>query len=126
MGGHHLAYISLEKQSEVSGSLILSLLDQLFHNIYIPRGQRRFFRDFLLPRQPTSSTFISKEYFFDDSGTQLPPISGELHQVMRVRVRENHLGVKVLFIVVLLTATRTGCHSNPTATPIAVACRISR
>ncbi|KAF8136324.1 hypothetical protein EV363DRAFT_1395442 [Boletus edulis] len=49
------------------------------------RCQRRFFRDFLLPRQPTSSTFISKEYFFDDSVTQLPPISSELHQVMHAR-----------------------------------------
>ncbi|KAG9318449.1 hypothetical protein JVU11DRAFT_540 [Chiua virens] len=51
------------------------------------RSQRRFFRDFLLPRQPTSSTFVSKEYFFDDSIAQLLPISGELHQVMHARRR---------------------------------------
>ncbi|KAF8559544.1 hypothetical protein OG21DRAFT_1402070 [Imleria badia] len=51
------------------------------------RSQRRFFRDFLLPRQPTSSTFVSKEYFFDDSVAQLPPISSELHQVMHARRR---------------------------------------
>ncbi|KIJ69430.1 hypothetical protein HYDPIDRAFT_185206 [Hydnomerulius pinastri MD-312] len=51
------------------------------------RGQQRFFRDFLLPRQPSSSTFVSKEYFFDDNVAQLPPISGELHQVMRARRR---------------------------------------
>ncbi|KAI9566459.1 hypothetical protein HD554DRAFT_2115980 [Boletus coccyginus] len=51
------------------------------------KSQRRFFRDFLLPRQPTSSTFVSKEYFFDDSVAQLPPISSELHQVMHARRR---------------------------------------
>ncbi|KAI6040167.1 hypothetical protein EDC04DRAFT_2867755 [Pisolithus marmoratus] len=49
------------------------------------RGQRRLFYDFLLPRQPSSSTFISKEYFFDDSTTPLPPMSDELHQVMSAR-----------------------------------------
>jgi len=51
------------------------------------RSQRRFFRDFLLPRQPTSSTFVSKEYFFDDTVAQLAPICSELHQVMHARRR---------------------------------------
>lgn len=86
------------------------------------RNQRRFFRDFLLPRQPTSSTFVSKEYFFDDSVAPLPPISSELHEVMHARVRKNLRGVEVLLIFILLTATGTSCHSDPTAAPIAVAC----
>lgn len=62
------------------------------------RNQRRFFRDFLLPRQPTSSTFISKEYFFDDSVAPLPPIRSELHQVMHARVRE-HLGPWIVLFI---------------------------
>ncbi|KAH7889726.1 hypothetical protein F5I97DRAFT_1924243 [Phlebopus sp. FC_14] len=51
------------------------------------RGQKRFFYDFLLPRQPTSATYVAKEYFFDGGRdrAQLPPISGELHQVMSAR-----------------------------------------
>ncbi|KIK95893.1 hypothetical protein PAXRUDRAFT_826555 [Paxillus rubicundulus Ve08.2h10] len=51
------------------------------------RGQQKFLRDYLLPRQPSSSTFVSKEYFFDDGVAQLPPISSELHQVMSARRR---------------------------------------
>ncbi|KAI6127304.1 hypothetical protein F5141DRAFT_1086965 [Pisolithus sp. B1] len=51
------------------------------------RGQRRLFHDFLLPRQPSSSTFASKEYFFDDCTSSLPPMSDELHQVMSARRR---------------------------------------
>ncbi|KAI6127633.1 hypothetical protein EDD16DRAFT_1552061 [Pisolithus croceorrhizus] len=51
------------------------------------RGQRRLFHDFLLPRQPSSSTFVSKEYFFDDCTSSLPPMSDELHQVMSARRR---------------------------------------
>ena len=92
MGDHDLAYIGFEEQSEVSGSLILNMHRQRISYNTIHRCQARFFRDFLLPRQPTSSTFVSKEYFFDDSVTQLPPISSELHQVIHARVRENHVG----------------------------------
>lgn len=51
------------------------------------RGERRLFHDFLLPRQPSSSTFVSKEYFFDDCTTPLPPMGDELHQVMSARRR---------------------------------------
>lgn len=86
VGDHDLAHIGFEEQSEVSGSLISNLT---YFIICMHRNQRRFFRDFLLPRQPTSSTFISKEYFFDDSVAPLPPISSELHQVMHARVSEN-------------------------------------
>lgn len=49
-------------------------------------GQRRFFDDFLLPRRPSSSTFVSKEYFFDESSTSLPALNMELHEVMNARV----------------------------------------
>jgi len=51
------------------------------------RGQRRFFDDFLLPRRPSSSTFVSKEYFFDESSTSLPALNMELHEVMNARRR---------------------------------------
>lgn len=94
--------------------------------VFTCRGQRKFFRDFLLPRQPTSSTFVVKEYFFDDGVTQLPFISGELHQVMHARVRENSWGVNWLFIFILLTAAGTSCHGDPTVTSVIVAFRISR
>lgn len=90
MGDHDLAHIGSEEQSEVSGSDFESRNIATFtHFMYTRRGQRKFFRDFLLPHQPTSSTFVLKEYFFDDSVAQLPFISSELHQVMHARVREN-------------------------------------
>lgn len=49
-------------------------------------GQRRFFHDFLLRRRLSSSTFVPKEYFFDESSTPLPAISMDLHEMMNARV----------------------------------------
>lgn len=82
MGKHDMAHISLDDQPKVRVKLHLSSLSELQYE----RGQHRLFRDFLLPRQPSASTFVSKEYFFDESTIQLPPIREELHRVMSARV----------------------------------------
>lgn len=82
MGKHDMAHISLDGQPKVGVKLSPPSLSEL----QSARGQHRLFRDFLLPRQPSASTFVSKEYFFDESTTQLPPIREELHRVMSARV----------------------------------------
>lgn len=82
--------------------------------MFIRRSQRRFFRDFLLPHQPTSSTYVSKEYFFDDTVAQLAPIGSELHQVMHARVRENSgHGSGVDFHIIHSDGDKLSLLSNP-------------
>ncbi|OJA21603.1 hypothetical protein AZE42_01675 [Rhizopogon vesiculosus] len=65
VGGGCLAYISAEDESSVS----------------------RDFPFIFVFTQPSSSSFVSKEYFFDESSTPLPSISMDLYEMMNARRR---------------------------------------